>query len=113
VVNYTLPGIYTVTLTATNANGTSVPFTAEVLVDVCTGIAPAMLSGWSAWPLPATDVLRVQGPAAADARLLDLQGRCVWNGRFGAQASLDVSGLAEGWYTLVVGDARLRVLVVQ
>lgn len=113
VVNYTLPGTYSVTLTATNANGTSVPFTADVLVDVCTGIAPGMLPGWSAWPLPATDVLRVQGPAAADARLLDLQGRCVWSGRFAAQASLDVSGLAEGWYTLVVGNARLRVLVVR
>jgi hypothetical protein len=111
VVTYTAPGTYAVTLIATNANGESTPYTAEVLVDICTGLAPTIAdAAWQAWPVPTADVLQVRGPHAAPAWLLDLQGRQVWSGTLAPSGTIDLQGLTSGSYVLVVEGARLRVV---
>lgn len=111
VVSYALPGTYAVTLIATNANGESTPYTAEVLVDICTGTAPTIPdAGWRVWPVPAADVLQVRGPHAAPARLLDLQGRLVWSGTLPPSGTLDLHVLNPGSYVLLVDGARLWVV---
>ncbi len=111
-VTYALPGTYSVTLIATNTFGESAPYTAEVLVDVCTSVAHSdPIRSWQCWPSPASDVLHVRGPADAPARCVDLQGREVWRGTLSAQGSLDVSAWSAGSYILLVGNARIRVQV--
>jgi PKD repeat protein len=111
MVTYALPGTYEVTLIATNANGESTPYTAEVLVDICTGMTTTIADGaWRAWPVPSNGTLQVQGPSSAAARVVDLQGRTVWSGTLPANGTLDIAGWAPGSYVLLVGGARLRVV---
>jgi PKD repeat protein len=111
VVTYTVPGTYAVTLVATNANGESTPYTAEVLVDICTGMTTTIADGaWRAWPVPANGTLQVQGPSSAAARVVDLQGRTVWSGTLPANGTLDIASWAPGSYVLLVDAQRVRLV---
>lgn len=114
VVTYALPGTYSVTLTATNANGTGTPYTGTVEVDICTAVhGTAAPSVWRAWPSPASDIIHLRGPASAAARLVDPQGRVVWSGMLRAQDELDVHALPAGCYTLWLAEARVRIAVAR
>jgi photosystem II stability/assembly factor-like uncharacterized protein len=114
VVTYPLPGTYEVTLVATNSNGESTPYSAEVMVDICSGIvAPALPRSWRLWPTPTADVVYLQGPSAQVASVMDLQGRTVWSGTVGPQASIDMRSWAPGTYVLQIAGERLRVVVAR
>lgn len=114
VVTYPLPGTYVVTLFATNANGESTPYSAEVMVDICSGIVgPAAPRSWRLWPTPTADVVFLQGPSAQVASVMDLQGRTVWSGIVGPQASIDLRSWAPGTYVLQIAGERLRVVVAR
>ncbi len=107
-----MPGTYSVTLTATNANGTGAPYTGTVEVDICTGVPGATApAAWRAWPSPASDIIHLRGPASAAARLVDPQGRVVWSGVVRAQDELDVQALPAGCYVLWLAEERLRIAV--
>lgn len=111
VVTYPATGPYPVTLVVSNANGESLPYSAEVFVDICTGSPNAdTLRAWNAWPVPAGEQLNVQGPAPSEGLLMDMQGREVWRGTVPASGTMDLGGLPPGAYLLLVDAARLRIL---
>lgn len=117
VVTYAVPGTYTVTLTCSNANGTSVPYTATIVVAFSTGVEAATTAGtWSLWPTVANEAVQLQGgTGSAPAHCVDAQGRVVWRGTVRAGGQLPVGTWPAGAYALVIeaGDARacLRFVV--
>lgn len=114
VVTYTVPGTYAVTLVATNTNGESTPYTAEVLVDICTGMATTIADGaWRVWPTPTADIVYLQGPSAQKASVVDLQGRTVWSGIVDPQGSIDLRSWAPGTYVLRIAGERIRMVVAR
>ncbi|MBZ0205918.1 MAG: PKD domain-containing protein [Flavobacteriales bacterium] len=115
-VCYSLPGTYAVTLSATNAGGsTTFTDTAAVTVDICSGIeTPSTNAAFSVRPNPAYGLIEVRYPSmrsAEDATLLimDAMGRAVVRHRFtGASMTVNVSDLPAGLYLVCMESAPER-----
>lgn len=79
----------------------------------CTGVVA--IDEWEVYPVPATDELHIRAPifgtAEATLRLVDIMGQTVKQQSFSYTngAVLDLSGVTEGVYTLMV-DANQKVL---
>ncbi len=105
---YNQAGSYTVTLTVTNACGTST--TATMTLDVMlTGLDGLDQNSWNVYPNPTEGQTRVDGyselPANLQLKLTDLSGRVVWEANVGQvkgafSYALNVSDLAVGSYIL-------------
>ncbi len=118
-VTYALPGTYTATLTSTNANGESTPYTAEFVVSVCTGLTEGDGTPlWSVHPNPASTLFRLAGPDTGTraARCMDLRGRVIWQGIVQAGRSIDATDWPAGVvfleFNTTDGPQRMRLLVV-
>lgn len=115
-VCYALPGTYAVTLTVTNAGGSS--STSEVIVvDVCSGIANSSTGHFSILPNPAQNQIELRRSTGdfAIVRITDSAGREVSQVSFiGERTTIDVSALSAGMYLVVVemGTSRMQQRLV-
>lgn len=113
-VCYALPGTWPVTLTVTNAGGTSsTTDSSAVFVDVCSGIPEGLSrAAFSVWPNPAhssIEVRRDQAQAQAMLRIRDAAGRVVQEEVFsGTTQLLDINGLRPGLFVVSLESAEGR-----
>lgn len=105
---YAQSGSYTVTLTVTNACGTSTTATMTLNVMV-TGLDVLEQNRWKVYPNPTEGISRVDGysekAANLQLKLTDLSGRVVWEANVGQvqgafSYELNATGLATGSYIL-------------
>lgn len=113
-VCYALPGTWPVTLTVTNAGGTSsTTDSTAVLVDICSGIPDGLShANFSMRPNPAQGSIEVrcnQEQAQAMLRIRDAEGRVVQEEMFsGNTLVLDITGLSSGLFIVSVESAEGR-----
>ncbi|HQQ93716.1 MAG TPA: PKD domain-containing protein [Bacteroidia bacterium] len=103
-LNPTVTTVYTLTATQ---NGCSVAKVFTVNVNPCLGIeAQSQGAGFSLYPNPVQDVLKIHSGRACHLRVSDMQGREVLSQDLQAgENSLNTAGLAQGFYTLQFSDA--------
>lgn len=115
VTTYASAGTYPITLTVTNAAGSST-VTHDLVVDVCTGLADHSTVRPALVPNPAADQVRITGLAHTNtpARCTDAQGRLVWTGTVRAGVPWDITTLPAGAYVLAVEqpDGLLRLPLI-
>ncbi|MFN5317977.1 MAG: PKD domain-containing protein, partial [Bacteroidia bacterium] len=109
---YTQPGVYTVTLIASNSTGMDVQTTEIRVSAATTGISQLKEEVFSIFPNPAEDFTLVQlnlPEAENNLRLdvLDMSGRVVMSRSFDqvaqqTQLEIDLSGIKAGVYQLIV-----------
>ena len=113
-VCYALPGTWPVTLTVTNAGGTSsTTDSSAVFVDVCSGIQEGLSRAvFSIRPNPAHGSLEVRSnheQAQAMLRIRDAAGRVVQEEVFsGTTQLLDINGLRPGLFVVSLESAESR-----
>jgi Secretion system C-terminal sorting domain len=83
---------------------------------ISTDLLEHTVNGFHVYPMPATDVLRIEGSPGmtGSVELLDMQGRVVLVQPVSTVMQLDVHALPRGSYVLRMGQgsARVRVLLV-
>ena len=115
---YSVPGVYTVTLVASNANCSDTT-TFEVVVDNAS-LTELSGSNWLLYPNPANELLNVEftNGIAQSVCILDAAGRVVMECPIQSALSyLNISGLARGTYRVVAsfsdGTRSVRPFVKQ
>ncbi len=114
-------GTWTVTLTATNANGCSDVITKTITASGGTSIKGlATLGNITLSPNPATTGINLTGVGKAKVMLFDYTGKTIYNQDFNngdQRIFLDVQGIANGMYLLKVttdkGAATEKVVIAQ
>jgi len=108
---YTTPGIFTVVLTATSAQGCSAVY--DVQVNASVGVNElAQSNSIQVYPNPVRETLNVVSTMGGVVYITDLSGRVVLQNEklnAGFNTTIDVSSLAEGVYQVVMqGDASMQ-----
>ena len=108
-VTFNAPGTHTVTLTASNGNGAGTTFSADITVDVCTGVPNSQQEPLIVQPCVANDRILITSSALAGAiyRIVDMQGRVLLSGKLSPRTEVGVQALATGEY-LVVADGSTK-----
>ncbi|MBK8708822.1 MAG: PKD domain-containing protein [Flavobacteriales bacterium] len=116
-ISYALPGTYTVTLTASNANGTGTTYTSDLVIDVCTAISNGTTAGMLLSPVPADEGLWIDASSFAGAayHVVDMTGRHLLQGILLHRTYLTTAALPTGCYMVVMdgpsGRHSMRFLV--
>jgi len=108
---YTSPGIFTVVLTATSAQGCSAVY--DVQVNASVGVQElAQSNSLQVYPNPVMETLNVVSTTGGVVYVTDLSGRVVLQNEklnAGFNTKIDVSSLAQGVYQVIMqGDASMQ-----
>ena len=99
--SHTFPvGTWNVTLTVTSAGGCNTNMTTQVVTIVATGIASAEMNGFNVYPNPSAGMFTVEMAGAATIEVYNMIGELVYSSQINATASVDLSGLGAGIYTM-------------
>ena len=105
---------YTYLYTYTAESGCAATASEEITFDVCVGVNELGQTVFTLYPNPASNQLVVQAPLEVGQLLhvFDGTGKIVLEQRInGATASVDISELAAGVYTVVLGRGRVMLIV--
>lgn len=117
-VTYATPGIFTITLQASNTQGSGTENAHLMTVSECTGISEATSGGASVFPNPTSGSLRTKGLAPRTAFTIhDATGRLLLQDLTDEDGSISLSSLTPGHYTLTFpttsGQLRFAVELIQ
>jgi PKD repeat protein len=112
VITYTSSGIKNISLSATNASGSSTIITKTITVNTCTGLEELTGEQISIYPNPASDYININIDNSiehATIKLVDVLGKEVLlNHTTQSNFQLNLNGISNGIYSLNLTDSHNR-----